>query len=83
MDDCWMIDLEEGWEIIFKKDEPEEDSLLLKYLRVFDYQIKLRKKKKSNEQKDEIESYYNVSIYRVLPYPPNSKDVKDSFIHKN
>jgi len=25
---------------------------------------------------------YNVAVYRVLPYPPGTKDVKDFFIDK-
>jgi hypothetical protein len=32
---------------------------------------------------DETEENYNVSVYRMLPYPPNTKDVKDFFIQRN
>ena len=39
--------------------------------------------KKSKEEEEEIQEYYNVSVYRVLPYPLNTKDEKDFFIQKN
>lgn len=32
---------------------------------------------------DETEENYNVSVHRMLPYPPNTKDVKDFFIQRN
>jgi hypothetical protein len=27
-----------------------------------------------------VKQHYNVDVYRVLPYPPGTKDVKDFFI---
>ncbi|PNX48787.1 MAG: hypothetical protein BV459_01580 [Thermoplasmata archaeon M11B2D] len=31
---------------------------------------------------DEDEESYNVSVYKVLPYPPNTKDVNESFVQR-
>jgi hypothetical protein len=35
--------------------------------------------KDANEQEKEE---YNIAVYRVLPYPPYTKDVKDFFIDR-
>jgi hypothetical protein len=38
------------------------------------------------EESEDTEEYsqedYNVCVYQILPYPPNTKDPKDSFIQK-
>jgi|GEM_PF-4822241 len=31
---------------------------------------------------EEDEESYNVSVYKVLPYPPNTKDVNESFVQR-
>ncbi len=35
-----------------------------------------------DEDKEYNEEDYNVSIYQILPYPPNTKDPRDSFIQR-
>ncbi len=35
-----------------------------------------------DEDEEEEEEDYNVSVYQVLPYPPNTKDPKDFFIQR-
>ena len=44
------------------------DNCLKEIMELFDY-TKEKKKKKSDE---EIEEYYNVYVYQVLPYPPGT-----------
>jgi len=34
------------------------------------------------DTEEEEEESYNVSVYRVLPYPPNTKDAKDFFVQR-
>jgi hypothetical protein len=34
------------------------------------------------EEEEEMKQYYNVAVYKVLPYPPQTKDVKDFFMQK-
>jgi len=36
------------------------------------------------EEEDEeySEEDYNICVYQILPYPPNTKDPKDSFIQR-
>lgn len=80
MGDRLLRDEEEDWVTFFDEYESDDDSLLINFVRLFDEHPSLWKKKKMDE--DEIESYYNVSVYRVLPYPPNTKDVKDFFAQR-
>jgi hypothetical protein len=35
-----------------------------------------------NESEEDAAEDYNVSVYKILPYPPNTKNVKDSFIQR-
>jgi hypothetical protein len=44
------------------------DNSLKEIMKLFDY-IKGKKKKRNDE---EIEEYYNVYVYQVLPYPPGT-----------
>jgi hypothetical protein len=34
------------------------------------------------EEEEDTDENYNVCVYQILPYPPNTKDVKDSFIQR-
>ncbi len=34
------------------------------------------------EKEEEEEACYNVAVYAILPYPPNTKDPKDFFIQR-
>jgi hypothetical protein len=83
MDEWLMMNEEELWRTFFEEDASEEDSLMVHFMKLFCKEIKWRKKKKSIDQEEEMGYYYNVSVYRVLPYPPNSKDVQDFFVQRN
>jgi hypothetical protein len=80
----FMMDAEEPSKNCDEEDEKEEK----RYFRIFKTMehcgdaIRLRKKKMKDEEED-IEEQYNVSVYQVLPYPPNTKDVKDFFVQRN
>jgi hypothetical protein len=82
MGDRLLMDEEEEWVSFFDEHESDDDSLFTNFIRLFDEHASLWKKKKKKMDDDEIESYYNVSVYQVLPYPPNTKDSKDFFIQK-
>jgi preprotein translocase subunit SecA len=34
------------------------------------------------KKEEEEEACYNVAVYAILPYPPNTKDPKDFFIQR-
>lgn len=34
------------------------------------------------EEEEEEEACYNIGVYTILPYPPNTKDPKDFFIQR-
>ncbi len=34
------------------------------------------------EEEEEEQACYNVAVYTILPYPPNTKDPKDFFIQR-
>ncbi|MCX6664038.1 MAG: hypothetical protein NTZ75_07305 [Euryarchaeota archaeon] len=82
MEDWLLMSEEDVWEHFFYENESEDDSLLANFMRLFREQSKWRKKKSIDEE-EEIKSYYNVSVYRVLPYPPHTKDEKDFFVQRN
>jgi len=63
--------------------EGREYFMIFKAMERFDDQLSWVMRKKRKDQEEEIQEYYNVSVYRVLPYPPNTKDVKDFFVQKN
>ena len=35
-----------------------------------------------NDSEEDTTEDYNVAVYKILPYPPNTKDVTDSFIQR-
>jgi len=78
-----MIDEEESSENIDEEKEWKNLSSILKIMEIFDDEMGLVKRKKRKDQEEEIQEYYNVSVYRVLPYPPNTKDEKDFFVQRN
>ena len=78
----WQGAEEEEWFVtFFDCDVPENESFFPYFVRLFGEQGKWRKKKKKVEKEDE-ECYYNINIYKILPYPPNTKDVKEFFIQR-
>lgn len=79
MDD-WLM--QEPWAGFFEDNEVGEDSVLGLSIKLFSKLIKYGKKKKRAEE-EELASVYNVSVYRVLPYPPGTKDVKDSYVQRS
>ena len=38
--------------------------------------------KNLDEEEEDTDENYNVCVYQILPYPPNTKDIKDSFIQR-
>jgi len=83
MEDWLMIDSEEQSENSDEEKEGKEYFLIFKAMERLDDLLSRMMKKKRNDQEEEIQEYYNVSVYRVLPYPPNTKDEKDFFVQKN
>jgi len=81
MDRLWM-DEEEVWKTFFDVNESEDDSLLANCVRLFSKQVYRWKKKKKKIDEEELEAYYNVAVYQVLPYPPKTKDVNDSYVQR-
>jgi hypothetical protein len=81
MDEWSMMDDDESGETFFGAITSKDQSLFIKFLQLFDEQGTPRKKKKRSDEED-IGSYYNVGVYRVLPYPPNTKDAKDFFVQR-
>jgi AAA15 family ATPase/GTPase len=75
-----MMDEKEIWKNFLDDGESEDDVFFLQRKESFILSSKLRKKKKNIDE--EIGYYYNVSTYRILPYPPNTKDIKDFFIQR-
>jgi len=43
------------------------------------WQLSKRLKKKKMNLEEEME-YYNIDVYKMLPYPPHTKELKDFFI---
>jgi hypothetical protein len=78
MDDWLTLDQDEPLETFIVENESGDNSLLVHFLKLFDKRIK-QKKKKISDQGEEMISHYNVYVYRILPYPPDSKDVQDFF----
>ena len=69
------------WKSFLQRFNPEDDfwEQQSDFIEMF---IKKRKKKKKGENDEEIGYYYNVGIYQILPYPPGTKDVRSSFVHR-
>lgn len=78
-----MMDTEESSENNDEKKECKDYFMIFKIMEHHADLIQLMKRKKIIDQEEEMEEYYNVSVYRVLPYPPNTKDVKDFFVQRN
>ena len=83
MEDWLMMDAEESSKTSDEEIWWKDFSSILKIMELFDDEIGLVKRKKRKDQEEEEEQYYNVSVYRVLPYPPHTKDVKDFFVQRN
>ena len=63
--------------------EGREYFMIFKAMERFDDLLSWVMRKKRKDQEEEIQEYYKVSVYRMLPYPPNTKDVKDFFVQRN
>lgn len=72
---------EECFVTFFDCDVPKDESFFPYFVRLFGEQGKWRKKKKKSDEELE-ESYYGIGVYKILPYPPNTKDPRDFFIRK-
>ncbi len=83
MEDLLTMDAEEPSENSEEEKGREDYFRIFKIMEHYKDLFGLIKRKKSKEEEEEIQEYYNVSVYRVLPYPPNTKDEKDFFIQKN
>jgi len=68
--------------IMEKADEKEVEAFLKRLSKT----MKLLTPKLLLGDEEDAEEYseedYNVCVYQILPYPPNTKDVKDSFIQR-
>ena len=78
--DEWLM--QEPWTRFFEENDIDENSVLSHTIKMIGKLIKSYKKKKRIEDEEEIGSYYNVCIYRVMPYPPGTKDVNDSYVQR-
>jgi hypothetical protein len=83
MEDSIMMDTEESPENSDEEKERKDYFMIFKMMEHHVNLLKLMKRIKITDQEEEIEEYYNVTVYRVLPYPPNTKDVKDFFVQRN
>ena len=69
--------------IMEKADEREVEAFykrLMKMMKSFTPKLLLEEEEEDTEEYSEED--YNICVYQVLPYPPNTKDVKDSFIQR-
>lgn len=69
------------WKTLLWIDELEQD-FWDNQLDIFEMLVKKRKKKKKRIEDEEMSSYYNVVIYQMLPYPPGTRDIKDSYVQR-
>jgi hypothetical protein len=83
MENCVIMDPEEPSENSDQEKEEKEYFRIFKAMERLGDPLNFWKRKKSKDQEEEIQEYYNVSVYRILPYPPNTKDEKDFFVQKN
>jgi hypothetical protein len=83
MEDSIIMDTEESSENSDKEKEGKEYFMIFKMMEHNVNLLKLMKRIKITDQEEEVEEYYNVSVYQMLPYPPNTKDVKDFFVQRN
>jgi hypothetical protein len=83
MAQCIIIDEEETPENSKDKEAWNKYSMIFQMMEQYDNFLKRLKGKKSEEEEEEqLEEYYNVCVYRMLPYPPNTKEVKDFFVQR-
>jgi hypothetical protein len=69
--------------IMEKADEREVEAFykrLMKMMKSFTPKLFLEEEEEDTEEYSEED--YNICVYQVLPYPPNTKDVRDSFIQR-
>jgi hypothetical protein len=69
--------------IMEKADEREVEAFykrLMKMMKSFTPKLFLEEEEEDTEEYSEED--YNICVYQMLPYPPNTKDVKDSFIQR-
>jgi hypothetical protein len=71
-------------EMVRKKEKDEADKTENEpYFKMFFKTYKfLYRIKNLDEEEEDTDENYNVCVYQILPYPPNTKDVKDSFIQR-
>ena len=80
----WLMSAaEEPSENSYEEKEGREYFMIFKAMERLDDLFTRAMRKKKKDQEEEIQEYYNVSVYRMLPYPPNTKDVKDFFVQRN
>jgi len=65
-----------------EKDEADKTECYPHLERMFKMMQFLSRTNLIDEDEEYTEEDYNVSVYQVLPYPPNTKDVKDFFIQR-
>jgi hypothetical protein len=82
-EDWCMMDAEESSENSDEEKEGKEYFMIFKAMERLGDPLNFLKRKKRKDEEEEEEQYYNVSVYRVLPYPPHTKDVKDFFVQRN
>jgi hypothetical protein len=69
--------------IMEKADEREVEAFykrLMKMMKSFTPKLLLEEEEEDAEEYSEED--YNICVYQMLPYPPNTKDPKDSFIQR-
>jgi len=78
-----MMDAEESSENSDEEKEGKEYFMIFKAMERLGDPLNFLKRKKRKDEEEEIQEYYNVCVYRVLPYPPHTKDEKDFFVQRN
>jgi len=84
--DSWFIkDRKDAWKEIYKKTigrdhfSPVDDFVVAGFIwEVIDDINKWDEVKRIRDREEQIKQHYNVYVYRVMPYPPNTKDKKDT-----
>jgi hypothetical protein len=78
MDPWYNDDMQEALMVLSLEKAGDEDVFQQMWRRL----KLLRRKKIRDESEEDAGEYYNVSVYRILPYPPSTKNVKDFFIQR-
>jgi hypothetical protein len=80
---CLIMDEEKASENSKDEEAWNKYSMIFQMMEQLETSLKLLKRKKSKEEEEEqLEEYYNVCVYRILPYPPNTKQTKDFFVQR-